>query len=60
MLYVDGWDGMVIIGHRSSRSTFGANNEIPAQVDQQPLLRLLPPLVLLAAPCARAVVPRTW
>ena len=25
-LWVDGWDGMVIIGHRSSKSTFGANN----------------------------------
>ena len=25
MLYVDGWDGMVIIVHRSSKSTFGAN-----------------------------------
>ena len=25
MLYVDGWDGMVIIGHRSFKSTFGAN-----------------------------------
>ena len=23
-LWVDGWDGMVIIGHRSSKSTFGA------------------------------------
>ena len=22
---LDGWDGMVIIGHRSSKSTFGAN-----------------------------------
>ena len=22
----DGWDGMVKIGHRSSRSAFGANN----------------------------------
>ena len=28
MLYVslEGMDGMVIIGHRSSKSTFGANN----------------------------------
>ena len=25
MLYVDGWDGMVIIVHRSFKSTFGAN-----------------------------------
>ena len=25
MLYVDGWDGMVIIVHRSSKSKFGAN-----------------------------------
>ena len=24
MLYVDGWDGMVIIVHRSIKSTFGA------------------------------------
>ena len=23
---LDGWDGMVIIGHRSSKSTFGAKN----------------------------------
>ena len=23
-----GWDGMVIIGHRSSKSTFGANNNV--------------------------------
>ena len=23
----DGWDGMVIIGHRSSKSTFGAKKE---------------------------------
>ena len=30
MLYVDGWDGigMVIIGHRFSKSTFGANKII--------------------------------
>ena len=28
MLYVGmGWDGMVIIGRRSSKSTFGANKE---------------------------------
>ena len=24
-----GWDGMVIIGHRSSKSTFGANKDKP-------------------------------
>ena len=23
---LDGWDGIVIIGHRSSKCTFGANN----------------------------------
>ena len=31
MLYVDGWMGlgwMVIIGHRSSKSTFGANKAL--------------------------------
>ena len=26
-LWVDGWDGMVIIGHRFSKGTFGANSD---------------------------------
>ena len=34
---MDGWDGMVIIGHRYSKSTFGAKNSLTfspfAQVD---------------------------
>ena len=28
MLYVDGGDGMVVIGHRFSKSTFGANKRV--------------------------------
>ena len=26
---MDGWDGMVIIGLRQSKSTFGANKKVP-------------------------------
>ena len=26
--WIDGWDWMVIIGHRSSKSTFGANKQV--------------------------------
>ena len=31
---IDGWDGMVIIGHKSSMSTFGANKYLLHEVVQ--------------------------
>ena len=36
---MDGWDGMVIIGHKSSKSTVGANNK-PSESHLQAIAKL--------------------